>query len=293
MDEQSVVATTKPTEPFTMIPNWIVRDANLSQNAVMVYLALCSRKNTDGICWPSQNLLAKEARCSSTSVKRALKELRVKEFIDWAIRLDEKTNEQQSNVYKVLTPPVHHDLPPGSQWPTPQVTMAYKEEPLNKEPAKKNKVQNTLNVSFAADDEKKPKYVHRDDKLGSDKQVQLVRDAFILLHNKTPGKNYTDRWKQNSSAALNAEIKEYWHEIESYGDDGLADLTDDVYSQLSSKSQSYVDKRIGERSPTTPPVLGKPTIATPASEELPWYAGDPKKLTAFEGMFAATDNFSF
>jgi hypothetical protein len=287
-----VVATTKPTEPFTMIPNWIVRDANLSQNAVMVYLALTSHTSSTAFCWPSHKTLAKEGRCSIASVKRALKELRAKEFIDWTIRLGEETNNQQSNVYEVKTPLAHHDLPPRSVRATPRVTMTYKEEPFKEEPLNKNKVQNTLNVDFAADDELKPKYVHRDDKLGSDKQIQFVRDAFILLHEGLPDKNDETHWSQASSAALNQEINEYWHEIAQNVRGGNSDISGDLYNELSDNGQSYVDEHVGKRSPTTPQVE-KPGPTRAELDDFFRLPNETKNLTAFEGMFAATDNFSF
>lgn len=61
-------------EGFAAVPNWMVRDQSISLYAVTVYMALASHSGPGGI-HPSQPTLAREARCSESSVRRALIEL--------------------------------------------------------------------------------------------------------------------------------------------------------------------------------------------------------------------------
>lgn len=62
------------TEGFAAIPNWMIRDANVSRRAIVVYGALASRAGRGGI-YPSQAQIAEDARCDERTVRRALKEL--------------------------------------------------------------------------------------------------------------------------------------------------------------------------------------------------------------------------
>lgn len=61
-------------EGFAAVPNWMVRESELSVYALTVYLALASHSGRGGI-WPSYEVLAKEARCSERKVSEALREL--------------------------------------------------------------------------------------------------------------------------------------------------------------------------------------------------------------------------
>lgn len=62
------------SEGFAAVPNWMIRDESVSLYAIAVYTALASHSGPGGI-HPSQPTLAKEARCSESSVRRALVEL--------------------------------------------------------------------------------------------------------------------------------------------------------------------------------------------------------------------------
>ncbi|MDQ7877344.1 helix-turn-helix domain-containing protein [Microbacterium sp. QXD-8] len=62
------------SEGFAAIPNWMIRDENVSLYALTVYGALASHSGPGGI-HPSQGTIAREARCSDRQVRRALVEL--------------------------------------------------------------------------------------------------------------------------------------------------------------------------------------------------------------------------
>lgn len=61
-------------EGFAAIPNWMIRESDLSIYAISVYGALASHTGPGGI-HPSQATIAKEARCSERQVRNALNEL--------------------------------------------------------------------------------------------------------------------------------------------------------------------------------------------------------------------------
>lgn len=69
------------TAGWAPIPNWIIRDSDLTGNEILVLLALMSRTNETGRCWPSNKVLAKESRTSESTVKRALNTLAEKGFL--------------------------------------------------------------------------------------------------------------------------------------------------------------------------------------------------------------------
>lgn len=87
---------------FAAIPVWMLRDPAISIYAKAVYLALASRADRDGVCWPSQRLMAEELGISETSVKAALSALQVA----GAIRVrPEVTERGRRNRYFLLIHP--------------------------------------------------------------------------------------------------------------------------------------------------------------------------------------------
>lgn len=94
----------KAVSGFAVIPRWIQRHESLSGEAKLVYIALTSRIDEDGKCNPGHKLLAKEASCSVSTVKRALEELRDLGVVSWtATRRD--SGARSSNSYTVLSSP--------------------------------------------------------------------------------------------------------------------------------------------------------------------------------------------
>lgn len=88
------------SEGFAAIPNWIVRDESVSIHAVTVYAALASHSGPGGI-HPSQPTLAKEARCSESSVRRALLELEALGVVE---RVRRKSSQGRASNGYVLHP---------------------------------------------------------------------------------------------------------------------------------------------------------------------------------------------
>ena len=142
---------------FAAVPHWLIREASLSGNALLVFIALVARENRYGECWPSHATLAAEARMSEKSVRRALDELRDAGHVSW-VRRQRPDGGQSSNHYRVhvrhgapseisgqgallptpsvtvTDPPGQGDRPPRSEGPPPLVTVTDEVEPLEVEP---------------------------------------------------------------------------------------------------------------------------------------------------------------
>ena len=108
---------------FAAVPRWLIREAPLSGNALLVLIALAARENRAGECWPSHATLAAEARMSEKSVRRALDELRDAGHVSWE-RRHREDGGKTSNFYRVH---VRHGAPSeipgqGALLPTPSVT---------------------------------------------------------------------------------------------------------------------------------------------------------------------------
>lgn len=124
------------TTGWTALPTWVLRDSELSANAILVLLALASRVNKAGVCWPKHKTIAAEARRSVPTVKRALAELRDAGLIEWHT-LRREDGGDSSNEYRLtLTHPVGHtEPPPSSDRPTPSLSVSDQElEPEELDP---------------------------------------------------------------------------------------------------------------------------------------------------------------
>lgn len=88
-----------PTTGWAPIPNWIIRDSDLSLHEIVVLLALIGRVDRAGECYPSVNLLAKEARCSTRSVQRALDSLGARGMITREWRHDSARRGAATTTY--------------------------------------------------------------------------------------------------------------------------------------------------------------------------------------------------
>lgn len=86
---------------FFTVPNWLLRDSDLTGRELLVLFTLMGRADADGKCWPSLALIAKEARCSSkNTVKAALAKLRARGLVTWEERRSE-SGDQASHLYQV------------------------------------------------------------------------------------------------------------------------------------------------------------------------------------------------
>lgn len=77
---------------FTQLPNFILRDPDLSANAKTAYSLLLSYAWHNDLCFPGQERLAKDMGMHIASVSRAIKELEDCSLIEIERRGQGKTN---------------------------------------------------------------------------------------------------------------------------------------------------------------------------------------------------------
>lgn len=118
---------------YTLIPNIVLDDESISNNAQLVYLHLLKFSWGKGSCYPGHQKLAEKLKLSRRSIIRALQELKVKRLIDWKQRGLNKTNiyiildlsHAYSDEITDVTPVSIPEVTPMSQQDVPP--MAYKE----------------------------------------------------------------------------------------------------------------------------------------------------------------------
>ena len=82
---------------FTQIPNYVLRDEQLSFGARLTYAMLLSYAWQAGSCFPGQGRLAQDLGVSRRSASAFLRELRGANYVDWKRRGLGKTN-----IYRIL-----------------------------------------------------------------------------------------------------------------------------------------------------------------------------------------------
>lgn len=77
---------------FTQVPNFILRDPNVSIGAKTVYSLLLSYAWHNDLCFPGQDRLAQDVGMGIASVNRFIKELEAYNLIEITRRGQDKTN---------------------------------------------------------------------------------------------------------------------------------------------------------------------------------------------------------
>lgn len=119
---------------WASIPNWLVRDPEVSSHAKLIYVYLNSRVGRNGSCWPALGTVATETGLSQSTVQRALRELRSLGVVAW---WTETTARGRVNRYR-MSPYVggcgHSDYTPCGQGDqTHVVRVTNKEEAVEEE----------------------------------------------------------------------------------------------------------------------------------------------------------------
>tara|TARA_R100000426_G_scaffold28169_2_gene23488 strand:- start:155 stop:895 length:741 start_codon:yes stop_codon:yes gene_type:complete len=96
---------------FSIIPEWLI-ESNISDNALRVYSALYRfADKDDGSCWPSIATIGRKCNKSTSSVKRAIKELKDHGAIEVKERFEDDKG-QTSNLYILKLNPAFKSEPP-------------------------------------------------------------------------------------------------------------------------------------------------------------------------------------
>src|ERR1700693_2815104 len=81
---------------FTQLPNFILRNPDLSANAKTAYSLLLSYAWHNNLCFPGQERLAEHMGAHVSTVSRAITELE-----DWALIENERRGQGQVNFYTI------------------------------------------------------------------------------------------------------------------------------------------------------------------------------------------------
>lgn len=80
---------------------WVWGLNELPASETLVLLVLADQANDEGFCWPNQETIAKKARCSVRSVKRAIDSLKKSQLLDIEHRGNSSARGRKSNVYRL------------------------------------------------------------------------------------------------------------------------------------------------------------------------------------------------
>jgi hypothetical protein len=237
-----------PVEGFGMIPNWLVRESTISAYGLLVYVALTGRTNRSGECWPSYATLAKEARCSPASARRAVKELRDAGLVTVTQRKRESDGAQTSNIYRVnLGAPLSHRQSPLSHSKGAPVSLTPKEDTGEQDTGEEEiKVTLTSDRSVKSTLSSGRPRSHRDDVFASPAQIAFMRDCYILLHQELPDRSEEADWAQMSSSDIHGDIRLLWGEIEQGSDHLLEDALLMHPDALSDRALRFIAERTGQ-----------------------------------------------
>ncbi len=110
--------------PFTMIENVLIEDERVSKHALIVCLVLCYHVDKNARCFPKLRKIAVEARCSRSTVQKAIDELIELGYITKQTRRKEGSKEHTSSIYTIIglllsgrgsTVERYTGLPPGGK----------------------------------------------------------------------------------------------------------------------------------------------------------------------------------
>ncbi len=92
--------------PFTMIENVLIEDERISKHALIVCIVLCYHADKNAKCFPKLRKIAAEARCSRSTVQKAIDELIELGYITKQTRRKEGSKEYTSCIYTIIGLPL-------------------------------------------------------------------------------------------------------------------------------------------------------------------------------------------
>lgn len=90
---------------FTQLPNYILKDTELSFGARLTFAVLLSYAWQEGSCFPGQERMAKDLGTSDRSIRTFLTELKAHGYVEW-----KQQGLNRSNIYYILD---YKPLDPG------------------------------------------------------------------------------------------------------------------------------------------------------------------------------------
>jgi hypothetical protein len=229
---------------FSMVPNWIIRDSNLTKNELLVYIALLNRVDSKGLAFPSIRTIAKASRTSERTVQTTLKALEDKGMLVKYLRLRED-GTNQSNLYQVK---VFEDPEPSLMAPGGRVQelhphgapVAVEVNTLEVNPLSTSKAHSSSELREASSDSSSAL---------TDSQLAYLRDLHILTFGAIPD---VDRWLGLSRREAATYIQRALRAVprgHDYAGPSFGDLS---YIALSARGQRLADVRMHPNVPWEP-----------------------------------------
>jgi len=228
-------------EGFSIIPNWLMRESDLTAHELLVYMALLNRAGGSGLAWPSIARIAKESRTSPSTVKRTIKSLEARGLIVKRVRKRaDGTNE--SNVYKVATftraapkRGVQTGRGTGSDRADDESREDYEEDTIE-EDTREEDLRSTLpsgrDLSFI--------FVESTGK-ATKKQLDYLSDLHLHFNAAVASETLQARWKKLTSNKANDLIRQYLKEMPRYDAYEGPEAGEPAYDALTPKGQAYAD----------------------------------------------------
>jgi DNA-binding transcriptional MocR family regulator len=232
---------TAPDEGFSIIPNWLMRESDLTAHEILVYMALLNRAGGSGLAWPSHARIARESRTSVSTVKRTIKSLEVRGLIVKQVR-KRADGANESNVYRVATftraapkPAVQSGPGTSPDRAKPESSEDYEEDTLEEDTLEED-VRSTLpsgrDLSFI--------FVESTGK-ATKKQTEYLSDLHLHFNNAAPSVALQAKWRKLTSNRANDLIRQYLKEMPRYDAYEGPEAGDPEYEALSTKGQAFAD----------------------------------------------------
>lgn len=246
-------------EPFTLLPNWVIRDGILDAYEMAVYLVLLShRDHKTGTAFPGFDKIKKQSRLSRNTVIRTIPKLEARGLIT-VTRRKRGNGKNDPNLYKVAVfnrnrsvdnlPPkkgprfeddsedplgsAPERLPSAPEGPGSSAPEGLEEEPsLTKT--------NELNIRSELKSGREFSFDVYDDK-ASQKQLDYLHELFIHFNNETPSEANKSQWASFTVQKAAIVIDGYLSQMARYDAYEGPEEGEDAYKALSPKGQQWAD----------------------------------------------------
>lgn len=95
--KETLIKMRNKAKGFTQIPNLLIDTNELSPYEKIIFIALKRHMINKNKCWPGYKRIAKIANCGTTTIKKSIKNLKEKGYID----VKRKKNSRV-NVYEII-----------------------------------------------------------------------------------------------------------------------------------------------------------------------------------------------
>lgn len=245
---------TKPSSGggFSIIPNWVLRESDLTAHELLVYIALLNHADRYGQAYPAMETLIREARVSEKSVRRALKSLEGRGVVQ-VTRRPREGDRHETNLYHVAvfdrTSPANLAGVGGksaTHWVAEQYPERVLDLPEEVDPQEEDPLEEDLRLTLPS--EREPGFDFPSS-LASKNQVAYLRDLFIHFYNDVPTEEDLEKWRTLTPEQATELIEKALKAIPRYSDYEGPEYGEPAYEELSAKGQEFADQGMVPWSP--------------------------------------------